>query len=281
MPCRPRVPCEKGFVISFRTLLLQHGYALLIGYVFAGAAGSPTPIDPMLLVMGALVGNHEYSFLPAFAGALAACLLGDQIWYQLGRRKGRSVLDVLCKLSLEPDNCVRKTEDTFGKRGPLALLFVKFLPGLSLVSIALAGVTKMPLWKFLLLDAAGSSMWAGSYLCLGVLCHRQVDEVILWLGLFGQRAGLTVVVLLALYIGAKYTQRRLLLRQLRINRISPHDVYDGLMSGEPMTIVDLRNSAEVERSGLKIAGATVINPSELRARASEIPLGRDVVLYCT
>jgi membrane protein DedA with SNARE-associated domain len=268
-------------VISFRSLLLQHGYALLTGYVFAGAAGSPTPVDPMLLIMGALVGNHEYSFLPAFAAALGASLLGDQIWYQLGRRKGRSVLDVLCKLSMEPDSCVRKTEDTFGRRGPFALLFVKFLPGLSLVSVALAGVTKMPLWKFLLLDAAGSSLWAGSYLWLGVLFHHEVDVIILWLGLFGQRAGVVMVVLLALYIAAKYTQRRLLLRQLRISRISPHDVYDQLAGGDLMTIVDLRNSAEVDRSGIKIVGATLINPSELRTRASEIPLGRDVVLYCT
>jgi membrane protein DedA with SNARE-associated domain len=235
----------------------------------------------MLLIMGALVGNHEYSFMPAFAGALGASLLGDQIWYQLGRRKGRSVLDVLCRLSIEPDTCVRKTEDTFGKRGPYALLFVKFLPGLSLVSVALAGVTKMPPWKFLLLNAAGSSLWIASYLCLGVVFHHEVDVIILGLGLFGQRAGEIILILLALYILAKYTQRRLFLRQLRINRISPHDVYDLLVAGDPITIVDLRNSVEVEQSGIKIPGATLISPSDLRDRASEIPPDRDVVLYCT
>lgn len=268
-------------MISFRSLLLQHGYALLTGYVFAGAAGSPTPVDPMLLVMGALVGNHEYGFLPAFAGALAAALLGDQVWFQLGRRKGRSVLDLLCRLSMEPDTCVRKTEDTFSRRGPLALLFIKFVPGLSLVSIALAGVTKMPVRKFVLLDAAGTSLWIGSYLTLGYIFHRQVDEVISFLGLFGQRAGLILILLLSLYLAAKYTQRRLFLRWLRVNRISPHDVYDILASGDPLTIIDLRNPAEVERSGIKISGATVISPNELRERASEIPPGRDVILYCT
>lgn len=268
-------------MISFRSLLLQHGYALLIGYVFAGSAGSPTPVDPMLLVMGALIGNHEYSFLPAFTGALAASMLGDLLWYQLGRRKGRSVLDLLCRLSIEPDTCVRKTEETFSRRGPIALLFVKFMPGLGLVSVALAGVTQMSIWTFLMLDAAGTALWIGSYLFIGMVFHHQVDMIIVWLGLVGQRAGLILLLLLTLYLLFKYAQRRLFLRWLRINRISPHDVYDLLSDGEPVRILDLRIPAEVERSGRKIVGATLISPGELRQRASEIPLGEDIVLYCT
>lgn len=268
-------------MISFRSLLLQHGYALLVGYVFAGAVGSPTPVDPMLLVMGALIGTHEYSFLPAFAGALMASLGGDLLWYELGRRKGRSVLNLLCRLSLEPDSCVRVTEETFAKRGPRALLFVKFVPGLGLVSVALSGVTGVPFWTFLALDAAGTGMWIGSYLVLGIVFHRQVDELIIWLGLVGQRAGLTVALLLGSYLLFKYIQRRRQLRWVRINRISPHDVYDLLKAGSDVTILDLRVPAEVERSGVKIARATVISPNELRARSGEIPQGQEIVLYCT
>ncbi len=268
-------------MISFRSLLLQHGYALLIGYVFAGSAGSPTPVDPMLLLMGALIGNHEYSFFPALIGALGASLLGDLLWYQIGRRKGRSVLHLLCKLSLEPDTCVRNTEDTFSKRGVLALLFVKFVPGLGLASVTLAGVTRMPFWTFLALDAAGTALWIGSYLLVGMIFHHQVDFIIVWLGLVGQRAGLIVILLLTAYLLFKYAQRRMFLRWLRVNRISPHDVYDLLAVGDPLTILDLRNPAEVERSGIKIVGARVISPSDLQHRASEIPLGQDIVLYCT
>lgn len=268
-------------MFSFRSLLLLHGYALLTGYVFIGAAGSPTPVDPMLLVMGALIGNHEYAFWPAFTGALLACLAGDMLWFQLGRLKGRSVLRLLCKLSLEPDSCVRNTEDTFSKRGPIALLFVKFIPGLGLVSVALAGVTKLPLRTFLALDAAGSALWIASYLGLGMIFHRQVDDLIVWLGLVGQRAGLIVILLLSAYLAFKYIQRRMYVRWLRINRISPHDVYDLLTEGAAVTILDLRVPAEVERSGIKIAGATVISPSEIHQRVSEIPEGQEIILYCT
>lgn len=268
-------------MFSFRSLLLLHGYALLTAYVFLGAVGSPTPVDPMLLLMGALIGNHEYSFWLALLGALAACIAGDLLWFQLGRHKGRSVLRLLCKLSLEPDSCVRNTEDTFARRGPLALLFVKFLPGLGLVSVALAGVTKVPVRTFLALDAAGSAIWIATYLLLGMAFHQQVDDLIIWLGLVGQRAGLIVVLLLSVYLLFKYLQRRMYLRWLRINRISPHDAHDLLAEGAPITILDLRVPAEVERSGFKILGATVISPSEIHRRISEIPSGHEIILYCT
>jgi membrane protein DedA with SNARE-associated domain len=235
----------------------------------------------MLLLMGALIGNHEYSFVPAFLGALSASLLGDLLWYELGRRNGRSVLRLLCKLSLEPDTCVRNTEETFARRGPIALLFVKFVPGLGLVSVALAGVTKLPVWMFLALDATGSALWISAYLLAGMIFHRQVDALIVWLGLVGQRAGVTVILLLSAYLLFKYGQRRLHLRWVRINRISPHDVYDLLAQGEPLTILDLRVPEEVLRSGIKIAGARVISPREVQQRLSEIPLGQDIILYCT
>src|SRR5690242_13706887 len=133
---------EVPLVFSFRYLLFRHGYLFLFLYVVAVQIGMPIPADPLMLVMGAMVGDHRYSFVYSLVTALVACLTGDCLSYQFGRLKGRSVLGVLCKLSLEPDRCVRKTEALFAKRGARTLLFSKFLPGTSLLSTALAGVTK-------------------------------------------------------------------------------------------------------------------------------------------
>ncbi len=180
-------------LFSFRFLLLRHGYLLVFFYVFAVALGVPLPADPLILVMGAMVGNGEYHFVPVLLSAVAAALIGDTLWYELGRFKGRSVLAFLCKLSLEPDTCVRKTESTFAKRGAGALVLAKFVPGMSLVSVALAGVSRFSYWRFLLADAAGCFLWAATYLSLGRIFYRQVDSVVSALGLFGRRAGLIVL----------------------------------------------------------------------------------------
>jgi membrane protein DedA with SNARE-associated domain len=114
-------------------------------YVAAVGLGLPIPVDPVFLLMGALTGDHRYSFFLSLISALLPAVLGDLVWYQIGRYRGRSVLSLLCKLSLEPDTCVRKTEGMFAERGSNALLFAKFVPGMSLVAVTLAGISRMSL----------------------------------------------------------------------------------------------------------------------------------------
>ena len=128
---------------------------------------------------------------------LVPSVLGDILWYEIGKHRGRSVLSLLCKLSLEPDTCVRKTEGFFSSRGSITLLFAKFVPGMALVSVTLAGISGMPFGWFVLADAAGCVLWGGAYLGLGWLFHKQVDRVIVLLGLYGGRAGLVILTLLA------------------------------------------------------------------------------------
>ena len=232
-------------------------------------------------MVGALVGNNEYSFWVCWLIAIFAALIGDILWYELGRSRGRSVLGFLCKLSLEPDTCVRKTEVNFSKRGAGALLLAKFIPGIGLMSVSLAGVSRIPYGLFLLADFAGCALWTGSYLLLGRILHTQVDHVIAWLGLFGRRAGLVVSALIALYIATKYLERRRFLHKLRVNRITPRQLLDLIDNEQPITIVDLRHPAEVERDGLKIVGALVLRTDELRERSRQIPRDQEIILYCT
>lgn len=268
-------------MFSFHSLLLHHGYALLFGYVLVVSLGVPIPVDPVFLLMGAQAGDHHYSFFLAIMAALTPAVLGDVLWYEIGRHRGRSVLKLLCKLSLEPDTCVRKTESAFSTRGSNALLFSKFIPGMGLASVTLAGISRMPLWQFLIADAAGCAVWASVYLTVGWLFHKQVDTIIGSLGLYGRRAGLVIAALLALYITYKYFQRWRFLRNLRVNRVTPEQVQELLASGCGLTIVDLRHPAEVERAGIKIPNAVVLRPEDLRSKSHEIPLEHEIILYCT
>lgn len=241
----------------------------------------PIPADPLLLIMGALAGSHLYGFWTSLLLATVAALIADIIWFELGLRRGRSVLGLLCKFSLEPDTCVRKTESLFARRGASALLFAKFVPGMGVVAMSLSGMIRMRRSRFLLFDAGGALLWALTYLGLGFLFHRQVDAIIVAIGLLGRRAGLVAAVLIAAYLSFKYFQRWRFLREVRINRIAPDALDKMLTGGRSITIVDLRHPAEVEREGVKIIGALLIRPDELRARSGEIPRDREVILYCT
>jgi membrane protein DedA with SNARE-associated domain len=269
-------------VLSFTQLLLLHGYAFVFFYVFAVGMGMPIPADPLLLIMGAQVGDGHYNLFQAFVAGLVPAVLADYLWYELGRVRGRSVLKLLCRLTIEPDTCVRTAETTFTKRGMSTLYFAKFVPGMSLISMPMAGLIGMSRLRFLLADTVGCMLWIGSYLLAGVLFHRQVDSLILEMGLFGRRAGLVLGTILVLFIAFKYLQRWRILREMRINRITPPAVHDLLSTpGCKVTVVDLRHPSELERDNYKIPGALVTSPEELRALAREIPADQEIILYCT
>ncbi len=149
--------------------ILRHGYLVLLAWVFAEQGGLPIPSIPLLLAAGALAGTGRLNLFTALFCCLVAALAADTIWYQLGKRNGIKVLQLLCRISLEPDSCVRRTEGLFEKQGARSLLFAKFLPGLNTVATPLAGIFRMKFRKFLLFDALGILLWAGSFLLAGYI----------------------------------------------------------------------------------------------------------------
>src|SRR5215472_2552605 len=109
--------------------LVHHGHTVLLVWVFLEQAGLPLPSVPLLLAAGALGGTNRLNFGFAWLLSVLAALSADSIWYELGRRKGIKIVQWLCKISLEPDSCVRRTEGVFEKQGAKSLLVAKFLPG--------------------------------------------------------------------------------------------------------------------------------------------------------
>jgi len=261
--------------------LLRHGYAVLFGFVFAEQLGLPIPAIPVLLAMGALVGAGQFSLAIAIPVALLAALLSDVIWYQLGRHRGPSVLNLICRISLEPDSCVRRTENVFARHGARALLLAKFIPGLSTVAPPLAGIFRMRLPRFLVWDGAGTLLWVGAFVGTGYLFSAQLERIAAIALRLGTWLVAVLVGALAAYIGWKYVQRHRFIRKLRIARITPEELLAKLETGEEIVVVDLRHSLEFEADGASVPGALRFSPDELDRRHPEIPRDRDVVLYCT
>lgn len=261
--------------------LLQYGYAVVFIWVFAEQAGLPIPAVPVLLGMGALIGQGFYGWPTALLGALVACLIPDFAWFLLGRSKGRGVLKLLCRLSLEPDSCVKTTERGFQRYGWSTLLGAKFLPGLSTAAPPLAGMTGMSTARFLLADAAGSLLWAGSLLGTGMVFHRQLEWAAERAAKLGLGLGLALALILFVYVSWKYYQRRRFLHLLRVNRLSVEDLYQSMNSEQhDFFIIDMRDLWEIKRTSL-IPGARQMSFGDLEMRHVEIPRDQEIVLYCS
>src|SRR5258708_38654419 len=152
--------------------LIKHGYVVLLAWVFAEQLGLPIPSLPVVLAAGALSGTGQLSFWTSILLVTIAALSADSIWYTLGKKKGIRILQFLCKISLEPDSCVRRTEGIFSKQGARSLLLAKFIPGLSTVAPPLAGIFHMRARKFLLFDVLVSLAWGGSILAARHISHE-------------------------------------------------------------------------------------------------------------
>lgn len=261
--------------------VLRHGYALLLGAVFIEQLGAPIPAVPILAAMGALCGLGHFSLPAAIAVAVAAAVAADWVWYEIGRRRGGSVLSFLCKLSLEPDSCVKKTHHLWESRGPLTLLVAKFIPGINTVAPPLAGAAHMGRGWFFLLDAAGAVLWAGCFLSLGFVLRHEAEAALEAMSRYGGWVLTLFLAGVAAWIGWKYRQRRRFLRELTVSRIAPDEVLRRLDRGEALALIDLRGRFELEATRAVLPGARWLEPEEVERSASELAGLGELIFYCS
>jgi len=157
--------------------LMGHGDAVLFAWIFAEQAGLPIPTIPLLLAAGSLASTGRMNLAWSLVLALAACLIADTFWYQMGRWHGARVLRLLCRISLKPDSSIRHIRKALPRHGARALLFAKFVPGLNFATPPLAGISGVSPLRFLLFDSLASVFWAGGYMVLGYTFSGQLERV--------------------------------------------------------------------------------------------------------
>ena len=268
-------------VESTLQFLIRHGYAVLFVWVLLEQGGLPIPSVPFLLAAGALAATGRMNLAFVLGSAVIASLVSDVSWYGLGRRRGMGILHLLCRISLEPDSCVRQTENLFSRRGSSALLVAKFIPGLSTVAPPLAGITRMPLARFVLFDGLGALLWIGVFVALGVLFGEQLEGLATLLATMGTWLLAILGGGLGAYLLWKFLARQLFLRRLRVARITPEDLKRKIESGEKVVIVDLRHALEFDADPVVIPGAVRLDAGDLAQGQLKLPRGREVILYCS
>src|SRR5437764_1464317 len=108
--------------------LIHHGHAVLFAWVLVEQLGVPIPAMPLLLAAGALAGTGRLNFFTCLLFAVLGALTSDSVWFQLGRHKGIKILQLLCRISLEPDSCraVAKSKAFFPSKGRVRFWWPNF-----------------------------------------------------------------------------------------------------------------------------------------------------------
>ena len=266
-------------MIDTLDFVVRHGYALLFFWILAEQGALPLPSAPLLLACGALAKDGRLAAHWIVLTGMAACLIADNMWFMLGRRKGAKVLRFVCRVALEPDSCVRQTETAFLRYGIRSLLVAKFVPGLNAVSAPLAAISGVRLGRFLLFDTLGALIWICSVAGVGYIFSGQLDKAGDYAARMGSSVAVLAVGLLAAWIGWKFAQRRRFLKKLAVARITAAELKVKLEAGEEIVVVDVRTALESEVDS--VPGALRIPLEDLETRHDEIPRDRDIILFCS
>jgi membrane protein DedA with SNARE-associated domain/rhodanese-related sulfurtransferase len=261
--------------------LLQHGGPIVVFLpALLGQAGLPIPVFPTLMIAAAL-GVHDargatYIFLAGSAGGLIA----DFGWFAASRWYGRKLLNFVCKISLSPDTCVRQTETFYARVGGLSIVLAKWVPGLGIVSTALAGMAEMSVTEFAILDAIGQSLFVASAVVLGILFKSAIFGVIATLADFGALGLAIVVGALAVYVLVRWWQRQAFIRQLRMERISAGELARMIDRGETPVVIDVRPHNVRVRVGV-IPGALFAHPADAQSSLASYSRDVEIIIYCS
>ena len=260
--------------------LARHGTLWMFVATFAERIGLPLFVTPLLFAAGALAAMGKLDFGLLLLVTTVACLAGDTLWYELGRWKGSALFGLLCRISFQPDSCVRRSELALERNTGRSLLWVKWIPGVGHLAVPLAGAARVPRARFHFYNAVGSVAWLSLLLAAGYLSMRTID----WLGLFvitaqwAVGAALVVSVVLA---ARSYLERRKSLLSLRMARISPEELYRQIAAGEEPLIVDLRHPLDFLAAPRTLPRALRMTPAQIGARWKELAGEREIVVYCT
>ncbi|OLD18933.1 MAG: hypothetical protein AUI91_09630 [Acidobacteria bacterium 13_1_40CM_3_56_11] len=211
--------------------------------------------------------------------AFVACAIADTVWFHLGKRYSGQALQFICKMSIEPDSCVRRTENLFVRYGLRSLLLSKFIPGFNVVAAPLAGGSGAGLGRFLLFDSLGVLIWISTYVFAGYLLSDQVEIAAGYAVRLGSGFFVIAVCALAVWIAWKVVQRRRFVKSVNVERISGEELHAMLNAGSEVTVVDIRSN--FVREADLIPGVLRIPAEDLPERHQEIPRDREIVLFCT
>jgi membrane protein DedA with SNARE-associated domain len=173
----------------------EYGYWAVFVPVFLETAGLPLPGETSLLFAGVASSTGRIDVFWTIVVGSTAAIMGDNIGYLIGRYGGRRVVMRLAHIG-GIEKSLAWGEAYFERRGGITVFLARWLPGLRIFGAWIAGMVRMPWWKFALWNAAGGICWATSVVLAGYFFGRSLNEIEKVLGVGG------VVALVVLGIAA-------------------------------------------------------------------------------
>lgn len=184
-------------------IMNNYGYIGICLLILVENVFPPIPSEVILTFSGFMTTNSNITVIGVIIAATIGSLLGAIILYYIGKilNKERLITIVNSKygkwLKIKPKD-VEAADKWFNGKGNKAVFFCRFIPVVrSLISIP-AGMSEMPLVKFIVYTVLGSIIWNTTLVCVGAFAGDKKDYI---LSLLNEASHIVVILLIITFLG--------------------------------------------------------------------------------
>ena len=163
-------------------LFVQHVYPVVFVASIIDATGLPFPGRLFLIAAGALAAFQGPHLAVVIALGVAGSLVGDHLWYVVGRRGGDRVLEGICRATFRSSARCRDGARRYYERfGAATIVMTRFSAILRIGSTVLAAAGGLAYARFLAYDLVGAALWTALWVLgghvVGDHCQAFADRV--------------------------------------------------------------------------------------------------------
>lgn len=184
-------------------IMNSYGYLGIFFLIMIENVFPPIPSELILTFGGFMVISSNMTIVGVIIAATLGSVVGALILYFIGKilNKERLIKIVTSKygklLRVKPKD-IESADKWFDTKGNITVLFCRFVPIVrSLISIP-AGMSEMPMFKFLLYTTIGSAVWNTALVCVGAFAGDKKDAI---LAFIDNASHIILIVLIILIIG--------------------------------------------------------------------------------
>jgi membrane protein DedA with SNARE-associated domain len=190
----------------------SHGLPLLFVVIMIESFGIPLPGETALIAFGVLASQGHHSIVWVIVLAAAGAIVGDNLGYWLiGRLGGRELFERWAFLRRYSERFLPAAERLMARHGGKTVFFGRFITVLRYTAAWVAGIGRMPWWRFLFWNAAGGICWATGVGLVAYYAGNAAADAIQRYGIYAA-GGIAVAVLVAFLVthgGKKWLEKRL------------------------------------------------------------------------
>jgi membrane protein DedA with SNARE-associated domain len=196
---------------------------IVFALLFLAGCGLPLPEDIPLTFTGILLGLPATQDL--FGGMTSAVLVvglvcyasiitGDLIAYWLGKRYGRAITRIPPFKWAVPEHRIRKLNDWFERFGNWTVFFGRMVAGIRFVTFMVAGMTRMPVGKFIFFDSLAALITVPAWIILGFMVGTHFQRIVNWMSTVSTTTWVVLGIAAMVFLVYRFVRKRRVKKRL-------------------------------------------------------------------